>query len=50
MKVGPRSASAVPGPVAYGRGGVEPTVTDADLLLGYLNPEFFLGGRRVSAQ
>ena len=44
MKVGPRSAGSVPGPVAYGRGGTEPTVTDADLLLGYLNPGFFLGG------
>jgi N-methylhydantoinase A len=44
MKVGPRSAGSVPGPVAYGRGGVEPTVTDADLLLGYLDPQFFLGG------
>lgn len=44
MKVGPRSASSVPGPVAYGRGGTEPTVTDADLLLGYLDPRFFLGG------
>lgn len=44
MKVGPRSAGSVPGPVAYGRGGTEPTVTDADLFLGYLNPEFFLGG------
>ncbi|AUW57018.1 methylhydantoinase [Sphingobium sp. SCG-1] len=44
MKVGPRSASSVPGPVAYGRGGTEPTVTDADLMLGYLNPQFFLGG------
>ncbi len=44
MKVGPRSASSVPGPVAYGRGGTEPTVTDADLLLGYLDPHFFLGG------
>ncbi len=44
MKVGPRSASSVPGPVAYGLGGTEPTVTDADLMLGYLNPEFFLGG------
>jgi len=44
MKVGPRSASSVPGPVAYGRGGTEPTVTDADLLLGYLNPDYFLGG------
>jgi N-methylhydantoinase A len=44
MKVGPRSASSVPGPVCYGRGGQDPTVTDADLLLGYLNPAFFLGG------
>ena len=44
LKVGPRSAGSEPGPVAYGRGGEEPTVTDADLLLGYLNPHFFLGG------
>lgn len=44
MKVGPRSAGSDPGPVAYGLGGTEPTVTDADLLLGYLNPKFFLGG------
>jgi N-methylhydantoinase A len=44
MKVGPRSASSVPGPVCYGRGGTEPTVTDADLLLGNLNPKYFLGG------
>lgn len=44
MKVGPRSAGSVPGPVAYGRGGVDPTVTDADLVLGYLNPDYFLGG------
>ena len=44
MKVGPRSAGAMPGPVAYGQGGSEPTVTDADLLLGALNPDFFLGG------
>ena len=44
MKVGPRSAGAEPGPVCYGRGGTEPTVTDADLWLGYLSPEFFLGG------
>lgn len=43
-KVGPESAGADPGPVCYGQGGTEPTVTDADLLLGYLNPEFFLGG------
>ena len=44
MKVGPRSAGAKPGPVCYGRGGTEPTVTDADLMLGRLNPEYFLGG------
>ncbi len=44
MRVGPRSAGADPGPACYGRGGTEPTVTDADLLLGYLNPGFFLGG------
>jgi N-methylhydantoinase A len=44
MKVGPKSAGSVPGPVAYRRGGSIPTVTDADLLLGYLNPDFFLGG------
>src|SRR6516225_6169423 len=45
LKVGPRSAAADPGPACYGRGGVEPTVTDANLLLGYLDPGFFLGGR-----
>ena len=45
LKVGPDSAGADPGPVCYGRGGTEPTVTDADLLLGYLDPHFFLGGR-----
>jgi N-methylhydantoinase A len=44
LTVGPESAGAKPGPVCYGRGGVEPTVTDADLVLGYLNPAFFLGG------
>ncbi len=45
LKVGPDSAGADPGPVCYGRGGTQPTVTDADLLLGYLDPDFFLGGR-----
>lgn len=45
LKVGPRSAGAVPGPACYGAGGVEPTVTDADLHLGYLDPDRFLGGR-----
>jgi N-methylhydantoinase A len=43
-KVGPDSAGAEPGPACYGQGGVQPTVTDADLLLGYLDPHFFLGG------
>lgn len=43
LRVGPRSAGAVPGPVAYGRGGVEPTVSDANLVLGYL-PSKLLGG------
>jgi N-methylhydantoinase A len=45
LNVGPRSAGAEPGPVAYGRGGTIPTVTDANLVLGYLNPDYFLGGR-----
>lgn len=45
LQVGPQSAGADPGPVCYGRGGVEPTVTDADLILGYLDPNFFLGGK-----
>lgn len=44
LKVGPRSAGARPGPVCYGRGGEEPTVTDASFALGYLNPETFSGG------
>ena len=44
MRVGPESAGAVPGPVCYGKGGSVPTVTDADLVLGYLNPENFAGG------
>jgi N-methylhydantoinase A/oxoprolinase/acetone carboxylase beta subunit/N-methylhydantoinase B/oxoprolinase/acetone carboxylase alpha subunit len=44
LKVGPRSAGASPGPACYGRGGTEPTVTDADVVLGYLAPENFLGG------
>jgi len=45
LKVGPHSAGADPGPACYGRGGVDPTVTDADLLLGYLGADSFLGGR-----
>ncbi|WP_326838042.1 hydantoinase/oxoprolinase family protein [Amycolatopsis rhabdoformis] len=44
LTVGPDSAGSEPGPVCYGRGGTEPTVTDADLLLGYLDPAYFLGG------
>lgn len=44
VKVGPHSAGAMPGPASYGRGGSEPTVTDADLVLGYLDPDYFLGG------
>ena len=44
LHVGPRSAGASPGPACYGLGGEEPTVTDADLLLGYLNPKSFAGG------
>ena len=45
LRVGPRSAAAEPGPACYGLGGTEPTVTDADLVLGYLSPDRFLGGR-----
>jgi len=45
LEVGPQSAGADPGPVCYGKGGAAPTVTDADVVCGYLNPEFFLGGR-----
>ncbi len=44
IAVGPESAGSVPGPICYGRGGTRPTVTDADLVLGYLNPGYFLGG------
>jgi len=44
LAVGPKSAGAEPGPAAYGQGGTEPTVTDADLILGYLDPDFFHGG------
>lgn len=45
LRVGPRSAGANPGPACYGRGGVEPTATDADLVLGVLDPDNFIGGR-----
>ncbi len=45
LRVGPQSAGAVPGPACYARGGTEPTVTDANLFLGRLDPRYFLGGR-----
>ena len=45
LTVGPRSAGSMPGPVCYDLGGVEPTVTDADVVLGYINPETYYGGR-----
>ncbi|HEY8723675.1 MAG TPA: hydantoinase/oxoprolinase family protein [Gaiellaceae bacterium] len=45
LTVGPQSAGAEPGPACYGRGGTQPTVADADLVLGYINPDNFLGGR-----
>ena len=45
LRVGPHSVGADPGPACYARGGTEPTVTDANLLLGYYDPGFFLGGR-----
>ena len=44
LSVGPQSAGADPGPVCYGRGGESPTVTDADIVCGFLNPDYFLGG------
>jgi N-methylhydantoinase A len=47
LHVGPESAGGDPGPICYGRGGLEPTVTDANLVLGYLNPEGFAGGTLV---
>jgi len=45
VRVGPQSAGSVPGPACYKRGGDKPTVTDANVVLGYLNPEYFIGGR-----
>lgn len=45
LRVGPKSAGANPGPACYGRGGIEPTATDADLVLGVLDPDNFIGGR-----
>jgi N-methylhydantoinase A len=47
LNVGPQSAGADPGPACYGRGGTRPTVTDADVLCGYLNPAYFLGGSQT---
>ena len=47
LNVGPQSAGADPGPACYGRGGQQPTVTDADVVCGYLNPEYFLGGSQT---
>ena len=44
LRVGPRSAGAAPGPACYGRGGIEPTVTDANLVLGRIDPQWFAGG------
>ena len=44
LRVGPQSAGADPGPICYGKGGQDPTITDANLVLGRLNPEYFLGG------
>ena len=46
MRVGPRSAGADPGPMCYGSGGSEPTVTDANVVLGIINPDYFLGGQQ----
>ena len=45
LRVGPQSAGAVPGPVCYGKGGTMPTVTDADVVLNRIDPDYFLGGR-----
>ena len=47
IEVGPESSGSMPGPSCYGFGGLEPTVTDADLILGYLRPDYFLGGNQV---
>ena len=45
VQVGPRSAGSMPGPACFNLGGTEPTVTDADVVLGYINPEYYFGGR-----
>jgi len=47
LNIGPQSAGAVPGPACYGRGGTRATVTDADLICGYINPDYFLGGSQT---
>lgn len=49
LRVGPQSAGADPGPICYGQGGEEPTVTDVNVLLGRLNPDYFLGGEMALA-
>jgi len=49
LKVGPESAGSMPGPVCYGRGGTKPTVTDAAVVLGYIDPAYFLGGQMALA-
>ena len=48
LHVGPKSAGALPGPVAYGKGGTQPTTTDANLMLGRINPDYFVGGEIVA--
>jgi len=45
LQVGPRSAGSMPGPACFNRGGTEPTVTDADVVLGYINPDYYYGGK-----
>jgi N-methylhydantoinase A/oxoprolinase/acetone carboxylase beta subunit len=45
MQVGPKSAGSMPGPACFNRGGKDPTVTDADVVLGYINPDYYFGGR-----
>ncbi len=47
LQVGPKSAGSMPGPACFNRGGTEPTVTDADVVLGYINPEYYFGGKLV---
>src|SRR5207302_6912724 len=47
LQVGPKSAGSLPGPACFNRGGTEPTVTDADVVLGYINPEYYFGGKLV---